>query len=141
MTEIQIDSLIKPQNIRKLLQKTVDTYPLEWKVVHEILQNAKDAIQKRGEAGRIDITLDVSSQSVSVTDNGRGFPFDLDLLGIGGTDKDEESDWRINGNQGVGIKAVIFSTSSFKLNSVTEGMRWQAWIDNANAYLRGADCN
>ena len=142
MRELNLDDLIKPPNIRKLIQKTVDTYPLAWKVVHEALQNAKDAIQKRGEKGRIDIVLDVSKQAVSVADNGCGFPYDLDLLGIGGTDKDIEYDPRIDGNQGVGIKAVIFSTVTFRLNSVRDGKRWEAWIENANKYLNegASDC-
>ena len=139
MREVNVNDLIKPPNIRKLIQKTVDTYPLEWKVVHEALQNAKDAIQKREEKGHIEIVLDVSTQSVTVADNGCGFPYDLDLLGIGGTDKDQDYDWRINGNQGVGIKAVIFSTSGFKLDSVRDGKRWQAWIEGAHKYLTEAD--
>lgn len=140
MKEIDVDDLISPPNIRKLVQKTVDTYPLDWKVVHEAVQNAKDAIQKTGNPGVIDVVLNVTENRVTVSDNGCGFPYDLDLLGIGGTDKDEEYDWRINGNQGVGIKAVIFSTSSFKLASVVDGRRWEAWIEGANGYLEGAQC-
>lgn len=135
--EVHVEELIKPANIRKLVQKTVDTYPLEWKVVQEAVQNAKDAIQKAGKPGTVEITLDVGQQSVTVTDNGCGFPPDLDLLGIGGTDKDDPYEAFISGNQGVGIKAVIFSSSSFKLDSVHGGRRWQAWIDGANRYLTG----
>jgi hypothetical protein len=139
MREISVDQLIKPQNIRKLVQKTVDTYPLDWKVVHEAVQNAKDAIQKTGRPGVIGIALDLTENRVTVADDGCGFPYDLDLLGIGGTDKDEEYDWRISGNQGVGIKAVIFSSSSFKLDSVVDGTKWQAWIEGADSYLEGGD--
>jgi len=139
MKEISVDALIRPLNIRKLVQKTVDTYPLDWKVVHEAVQNAKDAIQKSGRPGVIDIALDLGQNRVAVADNGCGFPYDLDLLGIGGTDKDEEDDWRISGNQGVGIKAVMFSSSSFKLDSVVDGTKWQAWIEGANRYLEGEE--
>ena len=141
MRSIPVDDLIKPANVRKLIQKTVDTYPLAWKVVHEALQNAKDAIQKTGRAGTISITMDVASKTVSVKDDGCGFPYDLDLLGIGGTDKDAVDDWRIGGNQGVGIKAVLFSTSTFKLDAVSEGKRWQAWVDGAKDYLLGEPCS
>lgn len=139
MKEINVDDLISPLNIRKLVQKTVDTYPLDWKVVHEAVQNAKDAIQKTGRPGVIDIALDLAQNRVTVADDGCGFPYDVDLLGIGGTDKDEEYDWRISGNQGVGIKAVIFSSSSFKLDSVVDGTKWQAWIEGANRYLEGEE--
>jgi hypothetical protein len=135
--EVSVEELIRPPNIRKLIQKTVDTYPLEWKVVQEAVQNAKDAIQKGGKPGSVEITLDVGQQSVTVSDNGCGFPPELDLLGIGGTDKDDPYEPFISGNQGVGIKAVIFSSKSFKLDSVRDGRRWQAWIEGANRYLAG----
>jgi len=135
--EVQVEELIRPANIRKLVQKTVDTYPLEWKVVQEAVQNAKDAIQKAGKPGTVDITLDVGQERVTVTDDGCGFPPDLDLLGMGGTDKDDPYTPFISGNQGVGIKAVIFSSNSFKLDSVHDGRRWQAWIERANRYLTG----
>lgn len=135
--QVQVEELIRPANIRKLLQKTVDTYPLEWKVVQEALQNAKDAIQKAGRPGTVQIELDVGRESVTVTDDGCGFPPNLDLLGIGGTDKDDPYEPFVSGNQGVGIKAVIFSSNSFKLDSVHKGQRWQAWIEGANRYLTG----
>lgn len=140
MTELNVDDLIRPQNIRKLIQRTVETYPLDWKVVHEALQNSKDAIQKNGKPGSISVVLNLDKQSVRVSDDGCGFPYDQDLLGIGGTDKDQGSDWRISGNQGVGIKAVIFSTAHFKLDSVRDGKRWEMWIDGARRYLEGRPC-
>ncbi len=122
------------------MARTVEAYPQEWKVAHEVLQNAKDAIQKSSEAsGEINIEFDLSQQRVTITDNGRGFPHDLSLLGIGGTDKDREDDWRIQGNQGVGLKAVLFSSKSFWLESVINGQKWSVSVDNTCRYAEGGE--
>jgi hypothetical protein len=68
-------------------------------VVHEALQNAKDAVRRTGEAGHIEVELDVGEQSVTVKDSGVGFPPDQSLLCFGGTDKDEDRDWGLNAQQ------------------------------------------
>ena len=134
--------LIDVANIRKLTQKTVSTYPIPWIVIHEALQNAKDAIQRGPrERGTITVTLDLAEQKVSVKDDGAGFPHNKSLLGLGGTDKDTDGvdTLRIHGNQGVGLKVVIFSTIKFRIESVVNGQKWQAWVDNAKTYFDGAD--
>jgi len=123
------------ENNIRLLSNTVSTYPIEWIVIHEVLQNAKDAIQNSDrEQGRIEITFDLSEQRVTINDNGRGFPYDLSLLGIGGTNKLDD-DWRIAGKIGVGLKAVLFSSSSFWLESVYGGYKWSMKINNAERYV------
>lgn len=137
MTTRTLTDLWNATNLRKLAARTVETYPTEWKVVHEALQNAKDAIRTNGQPGIINIVLDVAEQSVMVTDTGRGFPRNDDLLGFGGTDKDTNSDWLINGRQGVGLKAVILSTSSFSIDSVHDGNKWSLKITDADNFITG----
>jgi len=137
MTKVPIETLINADNIRKLATRTVETYPTEWKVVHEALQNAKDAVRKASREGTVQIELDVVNQSVVVKDDGIGFPYKMDLLGFGGTDKDADSDWCLNGRQGVGLKAVILSTSVFQLEASDGGSRWKVRIDGADRYLEG----
>lgn len=137
MPTVSLESLINPDNYRKLANRTVETYPTEWKVVHEALQNAKDAIRRAERPGRIRIELDVVNQAVQVGDDGTGFPYDIQLLGFGGTDKDADSDWCLNGRQGVGLKAVILSTQSFSLSASHDGRAWQAKINDADKYLVG----
>lgn len=123
------------KNLRKLMQRTVEAYPLEWIVVHEALQNARDAIQKsKVKEGKISITMDLSEQKVTVVDNGQGFPHDITLLGIGGTDKDKD-DWKIQGHQGVGLKAVLLSTDRFVVESVIDGSKWVVTCEDAYRYL------
>jgi hypothetical protein len=131
--------LVDEENLRKLASRTVETYPVEWRVVHEALQNAKDAVRRTGRPGRVEIELDVAEQSVSVTDTGTGFPRERKLLGFGGTDKDDDPDFGINGRQGVGLKAVILATKTFALDAVHEGERWTLKIDDADSYLNGGE--
>lgn len=127
------------ENLRKLMARTVEAYPTEWIVIHEALQNARDAIQQSElSEGEINVFLDLTNQSVTIVDNGVGFTRDITLLGIGGTDK-ESLDWKIQGNQGVGLKAVLLSTSEFKLESVKDGKKWTVTCKNASEYKNGAD--
>ena len=139
MTRLTFHDLLNVNNLRKLAARTVETYPTAWKVVHETLQNAKDAVRRTGQAGRVDILLDVENQSVTVKDTGRGFPRNNDLLGFGGTDKDADPDWCLNGRQGVGLKAVILSTSHFSIEAINQHMKWSLKILDADRFVDGGD--
>src|SRR5438132_1039614 len=102
---------------REIIGKTVETYPPDWIVIHETLQNALDAVQKSHKhAGSIRVSLDLDSGEVEIKDNGIGFPHKLNLLGFGGSDKGP-TDWRVGGEIGVGLKVVIFSSERFQLNA------------------------
>lgn len=139
MTTLNFDQLLNAPNLRKLAARTVETYPNEWKVVHETLQNAKDAIRKTGQPGRVDVVLDLANQSVTVKDTGAGFPRDNNLLGFGGTDKDSDPDWCLNGKQGVGLKAVILSTAEFSIEAVNQKKKWSLNIRDADRFIEGGD--
>ena len=139
MTTLTFDDLLNVTNLRKLAARTVETYPTAWKVVHETLQNAKDAIRRTQQAGTIDILLDLGNQSVTVEDTGLGFPRDNDLLGFGGTDKDKDPDWCLNGRQGVGLKAVILSTKHFSIDAVHQSRKWSLKIEDADRFIDGGD--
>ena len=139
MTTLSFAELLNTNNLRKLAARTVETYPTAWKVVHETLQNAKDAIRRTQQPGTIDIVLNLQRQSVTVTDTGLGFPRDNDLLGFGGTDKDSDADWCLNGRQGVGLKAVILSTSLFSIEAVNQHRKWSLKIRDADKFMQGGD--
>lgn len=127
---------ISREQLLKLAARTVETYPPEWLVVNEALQNALDAIQKSDVSkGQVNIILDLSKESVTVEDNGKGFPHDIKLLGMGGTDKDADPDvWKLGGNQGVGIKAVLFCTSYFELESRVSDKLWRITAKDGYKY-------
>lgn len=68
--------------IKENIKKYIEAYDDEWIAIHEALQNALDAIQRDDSRanGRVTIDIWLDSESVRITDNGRGFPPNLDLL-------------------------------------------------------------
>lgn len=125
------------QAIRSLIRKSVESYPLEWIVIHETIQNAIDAIQvSKKSSGTVQIYFDIDQNEVRIDDNGRGFPFDLSLLGFGGTDKDP-TNFALGGDIGVGLSAVILSTQLFTLESIFKKGKWTCTIQGALRYLKG----
>ena len=139
MTTLSFEQLLNGANLRKLAARTVETYPTAWKVVHEALQNAKDAVRRSKRKGNISILLDVAEQRVTVRDDGDGFPRNIELLGFGGTDKDTDDDWALNGRQGVGLKAVILSTSVFTIDAITSEGQWGVKIKDADKFIGGGE--
>ncbi len=125
--------------VRGQLRKIVEIYDPEWIMVHELVQNALDAIQAnhRVAEGLIELTLDLDNDTVTVTDNGTGFVCDLELLCPGGTGDEKRLTSRspTKGYQGVGLKAVMYSTTRFEIVSQTEDKSWTFLTENLNAYL------
>ncbi len=128
---------------RDIIGKTVETYPADWVAIHETLQNAMDAIQRsRKDSGHISVTMNLDAGEVEISDNGVGFPFNLTLLGFGGTDK-SSTDWKFGGEIGVGLKVVIFSSERFQLDATyldeTSGKlrKWNCEINHGSRYLNG----
>jgi len=131
-TKSIVKDLSLPLTLKRSIEKTVETYPNEWIVIHEALQNAIDAIQRSGKSdGYIKVSMDLDSETVIVEDNGEGFPFDINLFGFGASNKDP-SDYRISGEIGVGIKTVIASTKHFEL--------WAIFIDETTGTLKKWHC-
>jgi len=96
----------------------------------EAMQNAIDAVCKepRPETGNIQLAMDFDNDTVTVIDNGRGFPRDTKLLFLGGTDKTGK---RMKGKIGVGIKVTIFSTEFFSIRSNGDSGAWKLEIVDA----------
>jgi hypothetical protein len=119
-------------NAKKIATRAIETYPLEWIVIHETLQNSLDAIQKSDkESGTIRIVLDIDQERVDIWDNGKGFPHDIALLGLGGTDKDDDPESnKLGGNLGVGLKVVILSSKTFETHSIVNNQKWGIRIND-----------
>jgi len=140
-TKDLIRDLTSARCLRNLIRASVETYPPDWIIIHEALQNALDAIQRSDkEQGRIEVDMDLDDQLVQVRDNGLGFPFKLELLGFGGSDKDPE-DLKLGGEIGVGIKVVILSSEKFELDSAYNDAgslkQWRCKISDGHIYLKG----
>ena len=131
-TKHLIKDLSLPFTLKHSIEKTVETYPNEWIVIHEALQNALDAIQRSGKSqGQVKITLELDTERVTIEDDGEGFPCDLNLFGFGASDKDPR-DSRLGGEIGVGIKTVIACTKDFELHAT--------YIDEKTGVLRKWHC-
>ena len=106
------------EHYRHQLRQTINAYNSTQIVLGEALQNAIDAIVEAddGISHEINIDLDLDQKSVTVTDNGIGFPNDPSLLFLGGGTKRSGSR-KLFGLVGVGIKVVLFSSKEFRLRS------------------------
>ncbi len=109
------------ENIKKYLE----AYDDGWIAIHEALQNGIDAVQRSEHpTGTVTVEVWLDTETVRITDNGRGFPPNLELLCPGITDKNESGVTK--GYQGVGLKALMYSTSSFTIFSIYEhNKQWE----------------
>lgn len=145
-TEATIEELLQKYStniFRGQLKKIVEIYDLEWIVVHELVQNAIDAIQANSQVaeGQIDLILDIESDTVIVTDNGTGFTCDPQLLCPGGSGEEKNLSSRSSakGYQGVGLKAVMYSTTLFEIESQTNNKHWTFIAENLASYIDSKD--
>ena len=119
-------------NYIRQVQRTVETYDIDLKVVLELLQNAIDAAT-RADSTRVAVNIDLPAKRVTVTDEGPGFPPEHELLLLGGTDK--EDDPAQKGKIGVGLKAVLFSSARFRIHSVGAHGVWDLDVRDADLTL------
>jgi hypothetical protein len=129
------DSALARSNYIRQIQRTVETYDIDLKVVLELLQNAIDA-SVRGKSSDIYVDIDLPGRRVTVSDSGPGFPPNRTLLYLGGTDKD--TDPQQKGKIGVGLKAVLFSSSKFHIRSVGDHGLWELDVVDADDALTKA---
>ena len=123
---------------RAAIKNTLMTYPLEWKVIFEALQNSIDAINKnvKIQKGKIVIDFNIDEKQVTIEDNGIGFPPKRELFFLhGGTKRDDLS---TKGKIGVGLKAILFSSKNFHINSIytdaDTNKEWSLDIEDADKY-------
>ena len=123
LTEIYHDLSLRI--IIENIKKYIEAYDDEWIAIHEALQNAIDAIQRSERAkGNVTVELWIDQEAVRITDNGRGFPPNLDLLCPGLTDKGDSGVTK--GYQGVGLKALMHSSSKLNICGTFEPQsRWK----------------
>ena len=111
--------------VKRELRGILQSYHHYWDILAELLQNSRDAIERRqraqrtaGEAvipGRIRVVLDATARAIEVTDNGTGIApsFVAEVLAPGGGDKSPGGDEV--GEKGVGLTYVAFSGDDFRL--------------------------
>ncbi len=136
--------------VKTLLENTIETYPNEWKLIHEALQNSIDSFVDESTGSPIlnlpaeptvKVELKLGSNSVKISDNGKGvtidhFP-DFLFLGSGTKGKRVPENVRklLKGSQGVGIKATVFTSERFKIRTICTGKYWEKEFPNFSNYL------
>jgi hypothetical protein len=136
--------------VKSLLENTIETYPSEWRLIHEALQNSIDSFIDETTGSPIlnlppdptvRVELKLGSNSVKVSDNGKGvsinhFP-DFLFLGSGTKGKRVPENVRklLKGSQGVGIKATVFTSEHFKIRTICANKYWEKEFPNFSNYL------
>lgn len=140
MPEFDILKDAQPDLYKIAIKNAVETYPLEWRVLFETIQNSIDAIEKNDavKEGKISVIFNLDENSITIKDNGIGFPFKKDLFFLNGGTKTDDK--KSKGKIGVGLKVTIFSSKHFYVRSVykdeVDGKNklWTAEIDDAYKY-------
>ena len=130
---------LKPdtEQIRHQIRGILDSYSHEWDLLSELAQNAVDAIrQGKPDKGRIVLQVNAATKRISISDNGIGVnPGEITkLLRPFGTDKKGRIDQV--GEKGVGLKFVIFSSSSFRMKTSGPRGACTVAIEQASAWVQ-----
>ena len=115
--------------VSTLIHDTIETYPAQWRLVHEAAQNAADAIYRndRIKRGLIEINLYVGTNKVSIRDNGTGIDISKfpSIFQLGGGDKRDSTLRKfLKGSQGIGIKATCYTSNFFRLDTIHKKTHW-----------------
>lgn len=131
--------------IRKEIRGIRDSYHHYWDLLAELLQNSRDAINRkrsRGEVGPffIKMEIDASSNTITVLDNGVGIDRDSlhEMLAPGGGDKDGGTSSTEVGEKGVGLTYAVFSGNKFSISSKVKNLEAsEGQVLSAQNWLNG----
>lgn len=120
--------------VKMLIKDTIETYSGQWRLIHEAIQNSHDAIQLHDgiSQGKITIDLHIGTNKVVVIDNGKGIPVEEfpTVFTLGGTAKGDPDMRKIlKGSQGVGIKATVFTSEFFEVETNCADGKWSKRIE------------
>lgn len=124
------------EQIRHQLRGILESYSHDWDILAELSQNAVDAIVRKCPAkGHVTVSVDTAKRSIEISDNGVGIdPAQLTkLLRPFGTDK-LSAENQI-GKKGVGLTFVLFSTSSFEIETHSDSGSVIARVQGARAWI------
>jgi anti-sigma regulatory factor (Ser/Thr protein kinase) len=124
------------EQIRHQIRGVLDSYSHDWDILSELLQNSVDAIREKASGkGHIILLVDAAKRSICVRDNGVGInPDELSKpLRPFATNKANKP--HQIGEKGVGLKFVMFSSSSFRISTSGAAGSCTATIADAAAWL------
>jgi anti-sigma regulatory factor (Ser/Thr protein kinase) len=123
------------QQIRHQIKGVLESYSHEWDILAELSQNAVDAVVRANPTrGHIVLKVDASQNTIEISDNGTGIdPSQLQrLLRPFGSDKAGMPNQI--GQKGVGLTFVVFSSSSFSLETHSDKGSAVATVYGAKAW-------
>ncbi|PVV84485.1 ATP-binding protein [Dehalogenimonas alkenigignens] len=125
-----------PEYVKRLIKDTIETYSGQWRIIHEAVQNSHDHIQLNERISRGEIVIDfkIGTNEIEVRDNGTGIPYIKYpvIFNLGGTDKKQpELRSLLKGSQGVGLKATVFTSNYFEVETSYNGGKWKTKVENA----------
>lgn len=131
--------------IRKEIRGIRDSYHHYWDLLAELLQNSRDAINRKRKSGFegpffIKMEIDAGSNTVSVFDNGVGIENARlhEMLAPGGGDKEGGAESSEIGEKGVGLTYAVFSGNKFSISSKTSSEPLlEGSVSNAQSWLNG----
>lgn len=140
MSTIFLGTIANPAEVlRASAKQQLDSYADEWIVIFEALQNALDATELITD-GKVRIEFDVVSNTVTVFDNGPGFPSAREFFGLGKGSKNNLNDPNVRGEHGIGIKMVILCSKKFELlTRKIDRKLWYARFNDGYKFLSGAE--
>lgn len=126
--------------VKMLIKDTIETYSGQWRIIHEAIQNSHDAIQLCDgiDRGEIKIDLHIGTNKIVVTDNGKGVPIEEfpTIFTLGGTAKgDPKLRKLLKGSQGVGIKATVFTSKFFEIETAYADGKWSKRVEGCWKFL------
>lgn len=127
--------------MRNTIKHAINKYDNSWIVIHEAVQNSIDAIDENPDidSGNIKITFDLDLNQVKIQDNGIGFPHDPKYFIPNLGTKSQQR--HTKGYAGIGLKAVVFSSMYFQVESIRSERKWGITIEKATDFLNGIDIN
>jgi hypothetical protein len=126
--------------IRHSIRDIDDSYNNDWDLLAELCQNAVDAIRLCSDrAGKIELSVDAISKSISIYDNGIGIdPDEMPFL-LKPFSTNKMSNDNTIGEKGVGLTYVMFSSNYFEVISGTEKGASKGIIKNAHNWKLRTD--
>ena len=118
--------------IRHSIRDIDDSYNNDWDLLAELCQNAVDAIRLCSDRpGKIELSVDAISKSISIYDNGIGIDRDEMSFLLKPFSTNKMSNDNAIGEKGVGLTYVMFSSNFFEVISGTDKGASRGTIKNA----------
>ncbi len=132
------------ENDKPILEE-VTWVPAAFTAFREILDNALDEVVGHSQGNRIDIEYDEITGITSVSDNGRGIPFDIDpvekvhkatmVMTSARAGRNFGDRGEVAGTNGIGASAVNFCSEWYKMDIVRDNKKFTQEFHEGNAVI------